>query len=109
MQNPSNLPKKVPLMSAYRMVCKDVDGSAFSVYAFQPEKLKGYERTVQYVLDRDEAKKFKAMAVEQRRIGPDLSGRIHRSGGVLVQDTTPDDDFDRWQRPGLRPERPYLR
>lgn len=92
---------KQPLMSAYRMTCRDVDGSAFSVYAFQPEKLRGYERTVQYVLDRDEAKKFKAMAIEQRRIGSDLSGRIHKNGGVLVQDTTPDDDFARWQNPSI--------
>lgn len=100
MQTQSKL--KQPLLSAYRMTCRDVDGSAFSVYAFQPEKLKGYERTVQYVLDRNEAKRFKTTAIEQRRIGADLSGRIHKSGGVLVQETTPDDDFAKWQSPHLR-------
>ena len=84
------------------MVCRDVDGSAFSVYAFQPEKLKGYERTVQYVLDRSEAKRFKAGVIEQRRIGSDLSGRIHKSGGVLIQETTPGDDFAKWQNPAIR-------
>ena len=93
---------KQPLLSAYRMTCSDVDGSAFSVYAFQPEKLRGYERTVQYVLDRNEAKRFKAGVIEQRRIGVDLSGRIHKSGGVLVQETTPQDDFSKWQNPALR-------
>ena len=105
--NPNN--RRMPHMSAYRMMCQDPDGSAFSVYAFQPEKLNGYERTVKYVLDRNEAKQFKAMAIEQRRIGSELSGRIHKNGGVLVQESTPEDDFGRWQRPGFRPERPQYK
>ena len=100
---------KQPLLSAYRMTCSDVDGSAFSVYAFQPEKLKGYERTVQYVLDKNEARQFRAQAIEQRQIGEDLSGRIAKNGGVLVQESTPDDDYCRWNRPGFHSNRPYYK
>lgn len=103
--NPNN--RRMPYMSAYRMMCQDPEGSAFSVYSFKSENLNGYERTVKYVLDRNEAKQFKAMAIEQRRIGKELSRRIQSSGGVLVQESTPEDDFGRWQRPGLRQERPY--
>ena len=110
MQNPSNpFNRKTPIRSAYRMMCQDEQGAGFSVYAFEPEKLKGYDRTVQYVMDKNEARKFQAMAIEQRRIGEDLSGRIAKNGGVLVQETTPDDDYDRLLRPGFRPERPHYK
>ena len=100
--------KPVPTLSAYRMVCNDVDGSAFSVYAFQPEKLKAYESTVKYVLGHEEARRFRPQAVQQRKIGPELSQAIHKNGGTLVSETTPDDDLGPWSRPGWRPERPYL-
>lgn len=110
MQNPSNpFSRKTPLRSAYRMMCQDEVGAGFSVYAFQPEKLKGYERTIQYVLDKNEARQFRAQAIEQRQIGEDLSGRIAKNGGVLVQESTPDDDYGRWNRPGFHSNRPYYK